>query len=496
MGAVTSRQLDSAVFTDSPLLTRRATAPWYDKYRLALFVTDLVMIVIALLTAQFMALGSNTDAVVSGLRVLNYEAVGLIFEFIWILALTVNESRSKRVVGAGLEEYRKVLNGTLGAFGLVAVLSYLLQIELSRFYFAAALPIGVSLLLAGRFVWRLRLTRLRTEGRALTGTLLVGDRDEVRRTIAEVRRHPEAGYKPVAVSLSDVLDMSNEPDPLLPFLPQVLREHLKTVARDPRIGAVMVAGGMRRHEIRELAWELENEEVELILVSRLTDVAGPRIHTKPVDSLPMMHVDLPQYSGINHFLKRAFDVLFSGAMLLALLPALVIIVVAIRVDDRGPAVFRQERIGQNGKPFTIHKFRTMAVNAESRVAELIQDRGGNALLFKMKDDPRVTRVGRILRKYSLDELPQFWDVLRGSMSVVGPRPQVAREVEQYQRHVYRRLLTKPGITGLWQVSGRSELSIDESIRLDLNYVENWSISGDIMLILKTIRAVLRPSGAY
>ncbi|MFC7404653.1 sugar transferase [Georgenia alba] len=475
---------------------RVVAAPWFDKYRYAIFVTDLVMIVAALLIAQHTRFGSVYGNVVAGPFAIDYGVAGLVIELIWVVALTATDSRSKRVIGAGLEEYRRVLSATFATFGLVAVTSYLLEMEFSRFYFVVALPVGVLLLLCGRLGWRMVLTSLRKQGRAMTGAVVIGDQAEVEHTLHQLRRHPESGYKPVAVALVGSESEEYRADPMLEVLPRIARADIPSLANDPRIAAVMIAGSMPRSQIRQLAWDLENSAVEMIMVSRLTDVAGPRTHISPIDGLPMVHVDLPQYSGVNVVAKRAMDIVFAGIALLLLLPLFAVVAIAIKLDDRGPVLFTQERIGQNGRPFTIHKFRTMAVDAEARMADLIAQHGGRALLFKLENDPRVTRVGAFLRKYSIDELPQFWDVLVGSMSVVGPRPQVAREVEQYEEHVHRRLLTKPGITGLWQVSGRSSLSVDESVRLDLRYVENWSISGDIILILKTIRAVLRPDGAY
>lgn len=210
----------------------------------------------------------------------------------------------------------------------------------------------------------------------------------------------------------------------------------------------------------------------------------------------MLHVDLPRYSGTKYWLKRSFDVFFAAAALVALSPVLGLVALAIKLDDGGPVLFRQERIGLGGEPFVIHKFRTMCADAEAKIDALIAEAGGQALLFKLEHDPRITRIGSTLRKFSLDELPQFWTVLRGGMSIVGPRPQVSREVAEYTDAAHRRLLIKPGITGLWQVNGRSQLSLEESIRLDLRYVENWSLTGDLAIIMKTVRTVLRPRGAY
>ncbi|MDQ0743122.1 exopolysaccharide biosynthesis polyprenyl glycosylphosphotransferase [Clavibacter sp. B3I6] len=214
--------------------------------------------------------------------------------------------------------------------------------------------------------------------------------------------------------------------------------------------------------------------------------------------LPLIHVETPRYEGTKLFAKRAFDIVASSLLLLVASPVLLAISMTIRLSTPGPVLFRQERVGINGRPFQMLKFRTMVTDAEALLLAL-QDQNrdaGNSVLFKMKDDPRVTPVGRFLRRYSLDELMQLVNVLNGSMSLVGPRPPLAREVETYETKVHRRFLVKPGITGLWQVSGRSNLSWEDSVRLDLYYVENWSIVGDLVILWKTARAVVAREGAY
>ncbi len=479
-----------------PALAPAISKPWDRSIRAGMALTDLALIVIALVVARVVRFGDlGATQLTVGPRSVDYQVVGVVITILWFLTLTANDSRKRRVLGAGLEEYRRILTGTVAAFGALAMLSYLGEVTLSRLYFVVALPVGLGLLLVGRLAWRLRLRQVRSRGHALTGTVVVGDADDVVATVAEMRRHREAGYVPVAIALS----RSGEADPrdeVLPELPRISLPELSAAAEDPRLGAVMIAGGISRAEVRQLAWDLEVGSAELLLVSQLTDVAGPRIHQVPVDGLPMVQVDLPRFSGWAHVLKRSMDVVFAATALLLLAPVYGAIALAIKADDGGPVFFRQERVGQNGTSFMMHKFRTMAVDAEARLAALQGQGDGNGVLFKLKDDPRVTRVGKFLRRYSLDEFPQFFDVLTGQMSVVGPRPPLASEVECYERHVHRRLLTKPGVTGLWQVSGRSDLSWEESVRLDLSYVENWSVSGDLMLILRTVRAVIRPRGAY
>lgn len=475
--------------------TRSGRTPWHAYYWLAIYVTDVALIAAALVIAQFVRFGAYDDVTMVGDLVIPYAAVGAVVAIFWVFSLSASGSREKRVAGAGMEEYRAVLRGTAGAFGAIAILSYLFQVDISRGYFVTALPAGLVLLLAGRLFWRLHLARVRVSGRALTGAIVVGQSDEVTVTISELLRHPEAGYTPVAVAIADGSHVAGRQPPM-DQLPRVPVRKLREAATSRLAGAVIVAGGMKRGEIRQLGWDLENTKAELVLMSRLTDVAGPRIHLSPVQGVPMMHVDLPRYSGFNHIAKRCMDIMISLTALVVLLPLFALIALAIKLEDHGPVIFRQQRIGRGGTTFTMHKFRSMAVDAEARLAALRERSEGNDVMFKLKDDPRVTRVGRVLRRFSLDELPQFRDVLAGHMSVVGPRPPLPVEVEAYEATARRRLITRPGITGLWQVSGRSDLSWEETVRLDLRYVENWSISGDIVIILKTIRAMLRPSGAY
>jgi exopolysaccharide biosynthesis polyprenyl glycosylphosphotransferase len=250
--------------------------------------------------------------------------------------------------------------------------------------------------------------------------------------------------------------------------------------------------------VRELSWELEKTNADLILAPALTDIAGPRVHTHPVAGLPLIHVERPTYSGPTRVFKTAFDMVGAALLLMVFSPVMLILALAVKVSSPGPVFFRQERVGVDGTRFRMTKFRSMRVDAEALLDELRaqQTDAGNEVLFKIKDDPRITKVGKFLRRFSLDEMPQLFNVLSGEMSLVGPRPPLAAEVAQYQDEVHRRLLVKPGMTGLWQVSGRSDLSWEETVRLDLSYVENWSITGDLVILFKTARAVVSSSGAY
>ncbi len=248
--------------------------------------------------------------------------------------------------------------------------------------------------------------------------------------------------------------------------------------------------------VRRIAWSLESSTVELAVAPALTEIAGPRIHIRQLAGLPLLHVAVPQYEGSKQAAKAVFDVTTAVVLSILLSPVLLVLALIVRFSSRGPVIFKQERVGLNGRTFRMLKFRTMVDGAEDRLDELMPLNEGSGPLFKVRDDPRVTRVGRILRRYSLDELPQLWNVIRGDMSIVGPRPPLPSEVERYEPEVRRRLLVKPGVTGPWQISGRSDLSWAEGVRLDLFYVENWSLMGDLLMIWRTLRVVLRRHGAY
>lgn len=424
---------------------------------------------------------------------LTYAWLAPVLVALWWLVLAAVDSRGRGVLGVGLDEYRRVIRAGLYTFGGVAIASFWFHAELSRALFVSTLPTGIVAVLAGRWLARQALGRLRRGGRALTPAVVVGTAPAVLDVVRETRRNRYAGYDVTAVCLVDGVQSSELEELAVSVLPAAsMRRHVAS----GRYGAVIVADGLSREECRDIAWSLENSPIELMFVPRVMDVAGPRLSVRSMESLSLMHVDLPRFSGGKLLAKRAFDIVFSMLALVLFAPILFLVALLIKLDSPGPVIFRQERIGRYGEPFVIHKFRTMCVDAEEKIGALIAANGGSALLFKLEDDPRITRIGKYLRRYSLDELPQFWTVLRGGMSVVGPRPQVAREVAEYSEIHHRRLLIKPGITGLWQVSGRSELSVEESIRLDLRYVENWSLIGDATIIMKTVRAVLSPGGAY
>jgi exopolysaccharide biosynthesis polyprenyl glycosylphosphotransferase len=334
----------------------------------------------------------------------------------------------------------------------------------------------------------------------MTTVLAVGEPKSVTALAQSLAQHPADGYTvvgactPGAPQRGSIIVPGLGPLPVFPHEGDI--RHAIAASQADTV-ALTSAADLGPQGIRDLSWQLEDLGVDLIVSPGIVDVAGPRLTVRPVADLPLIHVDKPQYDGAKRFQKRAFDVCFSLLLLLATCPVTIVAAVAVKLTSRGPIFYPSERIGLDGVPFRMIKFRSMVVDADRRLAEVADlNEGAGGVLFKIRKDPRVTPVGRFLRRYSIDELPQLINVLRGEMSVVGPRPPLPCEVETYDRRVRRRLLVRPGITGLWQVSGRSDLSWEDSVRLDLSYVENWSMLSDLAIAAKTARAVWRGSGAY
>ncbi|SIN90958.1 sugar transferase [Agromyces cerinus] len=469
---------------------------WVRQYRDRLRVTDAMIVAVAMLIAV------AVRSAIIGPDILHEAATERIgapvaIAAAWLLALVAFRTREPHVLGVGALEYKRVLNASATTFGVVAIVFLVAQPPNARWYLVVGAPIGVAGLLAGRWLWRRWLVAERRRGRFLSRAIVVGSRIDAEYVACQIAHDTGAGFVVVGAAI-DGDDRSEfiADGTSIPVLDGIGAAAAAAVAL--HADAVIVTGQYNSagDAIRQLSWALEGTATELVLSSRLTDVAGPRIHFRPVAGLPLIQVEIPQFDGGKHALKRGFDVFAASMGLIAIAPILITIAIAIKLDGPGPILYRQERIGRDGKTFKLLKFRSMIPGADRVRAELLERNEAAGLLFKLKNDPRVTRTGRFLRQHSLDELPQLWNVLRGEMSMVGPRPPLAEEVDGYSAQVHRRLLIKPGLTGLWQVSGRSDLSWEESVRLDLYYVENWSLTGDLMLIWRTLRVVLRPVGAY
>jgi len=438
------------------------------------------------------ASGSGQDA--------SYAWLSVALAATWWFMLGAWNSRQSRILGAGPDEYKRVGAASLWLFGLVAIFSYVFRVDTARGYVGIALPAGLAGLLVARWLLRQHLSVHRQEGRSMSRLMLLGGPSAVAHLATSLATAKHAGYLPVAAytpGLHDGPPFEAETGlPILGFRPDTpsILEAIDLCDAD----AVAISAGVQLHPqtLRHLGWALAARNVSLIMAPALTDVAGPRIHTQQVAGLPLIHVTTPTLEGGQRVAKRLFDIIGSGILIIFSTPLMVIVAALIKMDSRGPVLFRQERVGKEGTLFGMLKFRSMVVNAEQQLAGLAHRNEGSGVLFKIKNDPRITRIGHLLRKYSLDEVPQLFNIFAGSMSLVGPRPPLPSEVEAYEHDVRRRLLVKPGLTGLWQVSGRSNLSWQDSVRLDLYYVENWSLAGDLVILLRTVRAVFRSSGAY
>ncbi|MGQ9350958.1 sugar transferase [Mycolicibacterium gilvum] len=478
-----------------------ARAPsWQQRYARRLVVTDLIAVLLAVGSAQWLRFGGLAGDM-STIRIIDYPVVSVGIAILWMAALSINNSRSTRIIGSGTEEYRRVWLATLSVFGGVAILSMLFKLEIARGYLMIALPMGLLLLAVSRWGARQGVIRAREKhGRCITRVLVVGSPSAVRDLTTSLGRDAGSEYEVVGACVPGPVHRTKVDVPGFGSIPTFGDESNvvgAVTATSSHAVAVTATERLNGRGIRDLSWELEKLDIDLLVAPGVVDIAGPRLQMRPVAGLPLIHVEKPQYHGAKRFQKRLFDVAFSGAVLLCGLPLLIPVAIAIKLTSRGPVFYRSERIGLDGNPFEMIKFRTMVDGADKMVDNLAaRNESEGGVLFKIRKDPRVTPIGRLLRKYSIDELPQFINVLKRDMSVVGPRPPLANEVKTYDDYAKRRLLVRPGITGLWQVSGRSDLSWEDSVRLDLFYVENWSMISDLLIALKTVKAVFGHSGAY
>ncbi|QSB06951.1 sugar transferase [Natronoglycomyces albus] len=420
----------------------------------------------------------------------------LLLPVLWLTLLVLARAFESRYLYVGTDEYQRVVHAAMGLVALVALVSYAFELPISRAFVLIAIPVTAVTSIVARFGWRQWLHRVRRSGRCMKRVIIVGHETSVAELTGQLQREHYHGLQVVGACVP----AGQARGAMLEFDAPVLGgfDDIAEAVSQGKADTVIVLSCPEFDgvELRRLAWRLERGEVELIVASALVDVAGDRTTVRPVDGLPMLHLEHATLTGARHWIKEIVDRLGAAVLLAVFSPLLLASVIAIRATSPGPALFKQERIGRGGAPFTIWKFRTMYTDAERRLDELRHLNESDGVLFKMRDDPRITRVGGFLRRFSIDELPQLINVLRGDMSLVGPRPPLATEVAAYAPDTRRRLAVKPGMTGLWQVSGRSDLSWEEAVRLDLRYVERWSLSLDLVIMLRTITAVVRTQGAY
>jgi exopolysaccharide biosynthesis polyprenyl glycosylphosphotransferase len=454
----------------------------------ALVLIDALAIAAALTVGYIGRFGATTAVVGRGVSGV---VVSVLLGAAWLATIAAQRGYEPRFLGVGGEEYGRVTKATFVVFGAMAIGSYIVKFELARGFVGVAFPAGLFALLVGRFSARQWLVRQRGAGRLCHRVVVMGERSSVCDFTAQLRLEPSAGFTVVGACLPDRGDKLRAGDGV-----DVLGDYgdVASVAVAVRadVVAVTASDSITPENLRRIAWSLEGLDVDLVVAPAMTDVAGPRVSVRPVAGLPLLYVDEPRFTGWQRLAKGTIDRVGAAAGLVVVAPLLLLVAVVVRVTSHGPALFRQERVGLDGRAFRVFKFRTMDADAEERRAELGELNEGDGLLFKIAADPRVTRIGAVLRRTSIDELPQLLNVLRGEMSLVGPRP-LAVDGGAFVDHEHRRHLVKPGMTGLWQVSGRAEQSWDDAVRLDLYYVENWSLAMDLLILVRTVVAVFRGS---
>ncbi|MEV0380636.1 sugar transferase [Nonomuraea sp. NPDC050643] len=465
---------------------RPRTPSWVRSYRLRAVLGDLCGAWLGAGAAFFVRFGGLTP------YVLPYLLVSLALPVVWCCAVALNRAYEPRMLGVGSEEFRRVMQAGVALIAGTAIGSYVTKTDVARGYVVLALPLVTLFTLFFRYALRRALYRRRASGACMRRVVAVGHPASIAELVRLFRKERYHGMEVVAAclpggaagaSISEVPvggDLSDVP---------IVVDHYRadTVA-------VLACPEMDGQALRRLAWRLERTHTELVVAPALMDVAGPRTTIRPAAGLPLLHVEHPELTGARQLVKNVFDRLVAATLVVLLAPMLAGLAMAVRATSPGPALFRQTRVGRDGRVFTIIKFRTMRRGSEQQKITLVSERDG--VLFKIRNDPRVTPLGTLMRRHSLDELPQLINVVLGHMSLVGPRPPLPEEVARYGDDVRRRLLVRPGLTGLWQVSGRSDLSWEESVRLDLRYVENWSLTLDLQILWKTWSAVARGQGAY
>ncbi len=454
---------------------------------------DLVMITLATVLAIRFRLSLSIFATATDI-VENTALASGFFVATWLVMLGFFGAYERHVFGAGTEEFKLVVNASFFTGALVATTAFLMQYPLSRGFFVLFFPLGVTLLVIGRLFSRRVLQRMRVAGHFNEKVLLVGTPGYIAEISKVLARESWLGYRVMGCLVPRDyagLERTSSGIPVLGLIDEV-----RAVVDETAPDIVFFTSGAvsSSTELRRLAWDLEdNAHVQIIVAPNVTDVSSERIRIRPVAGLPLMHLGRSRSQMATNDAKRAFDVVASLAVLAVVWPLLLGLMLWVKLHDGGPALFRQTRVGREGADFTCLKLRSMSVDAEERLSEIA---ARDHVLFKSSDDPRVTRPGRFIRRFSLDELPQLWNVVRGDMSLVGPRPPLQSEVDQYEDDMLRRLNVLPGITGLWQVSGRSDLSWEDTVRLDLYYVDNWSMVQDMLILARTVSAVLARRGAY
>lgn len=467
----------------------RHGAEWQATYRWRMVALDGLSAAVAGL-ACVLAWSSEGSTISEGV-------LGLGLIVLWPIIIGLSDGYNRRVLGAGTAEYRMIGRAALWLTGATALVAYLTEAATDRGAVVLALILLYAFGLLSRWVCRTRLGQRRRVGECLSATVVVGRADSVEHMVQQIRGNVSSGLRVVGACLTegDDVDEHGTVQGVPVFgTPDLVLDAVS--AFGAQVVAIASHPDLVGHSLRRLGWALEDRGVDLIVSPGIVEVAEPRLSISPTVGFPMLQIDPPMHTGMRAVGKVLFDRLAALAITAIFLPLGVAVALAIKLESKGPVFFRQTRVGANGKTFQMVKFRSMVVDAEARLAALADSSDGNSVLFKMRADPRVTAVGRFIRRYSIDEIPQLINVMRGDMSLIGPRPPLPAEVATYEWDANRRLRVRPGMTGLWQISGRSDLPWEESLRLDLWYVDNWTPMLDLQILVRTVRAVLRGTGAY
>ncbi|MEP6560902.1 MAG: sugar transferase [Nakamurella sp.] len=494
--------VSSAVAADGarqPDAVQQHALHWLIGYRRSLIVTDLVVVVVVVLTSQAFRIAAATRVILDGFGSASYWLVSALVSASWLAALAVNGAWDRKILGNGPSEYGRILRASFYLFGFVAILSYLAKAEVARSYLLVALPLGVLGLCGGRWARRRLLAEYRRSGSHMSAVLVVGGTNSSVALATRLRAQPAAGFRVAGLCIpGGPAAWTGQPGAAGFTVVGDLDDVVGAIGRcGANVVAVAASESFGSEEIRALAWKLEGSGTAIALVPALTDVAGPRIHVRPVAGLPLVYVEEPVFRGPRLIAKTLLDYAVAMALIVILSPVVFAIAIAIKMGDRGPVFFRQERVGLAGATFRVWKFRSMRDGADKTFQEARATANqDNSVFYKSATDSRITAVGGFLRRTSLDEIPQLLNVLCRQMSIVGPRPLVPGEGAEVGHFLERRMLMRPGITGLWQVSGRSDVTPEERIRLDFYYIENWSVASDFVIMARTARTVLSGRGAY
>ena len=470
--------------------TAQPVAQWEPSYRRSVVLSDLVAAVLGVLIVGWLiSAGQHT-----GLSRPIGQAVVTVIAV--LCSLSACRAWNPTALGQGAEEFRRLGRGLFTALVVLALVGLAVGAHDLRPWVFLVVPAIATLAFPQRYLLRQVLHGARKDGRCMLPVMAAGSPETVRDLIERTRGASHLGWRVNAVCTIDGLGDSLDQVDGVPVVGRLedVAEHTRRGGY--RIVAVTADAYWTPRRLQQLAWNLEGSDAEMVVAPMLMEVAGPRLHVSGVLGMPLLRVSAPAFTGARRMVKGMMDRIGATVLVALLAPLFLTVALLVAFDSRGPVFYKQKRVGKDGRQFTIVKFRTMVTDADKKLAELATNNEGAGLLFKIRSDPRITKVGRLLRRYSIDELPQLFNVLSGSMSLVGPRPPLPEESARYAPDVRRRLLVKPGLTGLWQVSGRSDLPWEEAVRLDLRYVEDWSLALDAVILWKTFRAVFTGQGAY